>query len=54
MKQKLKGKVVNDAKVKIIAADLWNKMKEEEKEKIRNKYNLKKKELKNNVIKTQV
>ena len=54
MKQKLKGKVLNDAKVKIIAADLWNKMKEEEKEKIRKKYNLKKKELKNNVIKTQV
>jgi hypothetical protein len=54
MTQKMKAKGVNETKIKIIATDLWNKLKEEEKEKIRNKYNLKKKELKNNVIKTQV
>ena len=54
MTQKMKAKGVNDTKIKIIATDLWNKMKEEEKEKIRNKYNLKKKELKNNQIKNKV
>ena len=54
MTQKMKPKGVNQEKIKIISKNLWNNLKEEEKDKIRKKYDIKKKELKNNVIKTQV
>ena len=54
MIQKIKFKGLKEDKIKLISKNLWNKMKEEEKEKIREKYDIKKKELKNNVLKTQV
>ena len=54
MIQKMKFKGLKEDKIKLISINLWNKMKEEEKEKIREKYDIKKKELKNNVLKTQV
>ena len=54
MTQKLKHKGMNPEKIKVISKNLWNKMKEEEKNKIREKFGIKKKELKNNVLKTQV
>ena len=54
MGQKLKPKGLSQEKIKIISIKIWNTMKEDEKEKIRQKYGIKKKELKNNVIKTQV
>ena len=54
MGQKLKPKGLSQEKIKIISIKIWNTMKEDEKEKIRQKYGTKKKEFKNNVIKTQV
>ena len=54
MTTKLKPKKLSDEKIKIISQNAWNKMKKEEKEKIIKKYEQKKKELKNTVLKMQV
>ena len=54
MTAKLKPKKLSQEKIKIISQNAWNKMKKEEKEKIIKKYEQKKKELKNNVLKMQV
>ncbi len=54
MYEKMKNKGLDNEKIKLISKDIWNKMKEEEKDKIRKKYETKKKELKNNVLKTQI
>ena len=54
MTQKMKPKGLSQEKIKLISKNLWNKMKDEEKEKIIKKYESIKKELKSNVLKTQV
>ena len=54
MAQKLKPKGVNKEKIKIISENIWSQMNEDEKYLIMKKYEEKKKELKNNVLKTQV
>ena len=54
MKEKMKKKGIGEEKIKLISRDIWEKMKEEEKEKIRQKYENKKKELKNNVLATKI
>ena len=54
MTAKLKQKNLSQEKIKLITQNTWDKMKPEEKEKITKKYEQKKKELKNNVLKMQV
>jgi hypothetical protein len=54
MIEKLKSKKLSQEKIKIISRNAWNKMKEQEKEKIIEKYEKKKKELKNTLLKMQV
>ena len=54
MTQKMKPKGITKEKIEVISQDLWDQMKDEEKDLIRKKYEDKKKELKNNVLKTQV
>ena len=54
MTEKLKPKKLSQEKINMIAKNTWDKMKKEEKEKIIKRYEQKKKELKNNVLKLQV
>lgn len=50
----MKAKKLPKEKIELISKNMWNKMKKEEKEKIVERYEKKKKELKNNVLKMQV
>lgn len=54
MIEKLKSKNLSQEKIKLISQNAWNKMNEKEKEKIIKKYDKKKKELKNTILKMQV
>ena len=54
MTEKLKSKNLSQEKIKLISKNAWNKMNEQEKEKIIQKYDKKKKELKNTLLKMQV
>ena len=54
MTEKMKAKKLPKEKIELISKNMWNKMKKEEKEKIVERYEKKKKELKNNVLKMQV
>ena len=54
MTAKLKSKNLSQEKIKLITQNTWEKMKESDKEKIIKKYEQKKKELKNTVLKMQV
>ena len=54
MTAKLKPKKLSQEKIKIITKNTWDKMKDSDKEKIIKKYEQKKKELKNTVLKMEV
>ena len=54
MIEKLKSKKLSQEKIKIISRNAWNNITEQEKEKIIEKYEKKKKELKNTLLKMQV